>query len=78
MNYNKCRLWGNHGQVDLEKARICLINANAAGTETLKSMVLPGRTRIYQLFTYIFAFNLFNQFHYFIIHLIKALVISAS
>jgi amyloid beta precursor protein binding protein 1 len=45
----KCRLWGNHGQVDLEKARICLINANAAGTETLKSMVLPGN----------FAFNLF-------------------
>lgn len=26
----------------MEKARICLINANAAGTETLKSMVLPG------------------------------------
>ncbi|CAF0710385.1 unnamed protein product [Brachionus calyciflorus] len=36
------RLWGNHGQAKLENSRICLINASAAGTETLKSMVLPG------------------------------------
>ena len=36
------RLWGNHGQANLETARICLINATAVGTETLKSMVLPG------------------------------------
>jgi amyloid beta precursor protein binding protein 1 len=36
------RLWGNHGQDNLENSRICLINASAAGTETLKNMVLPG------------------------------------
>lgn len=36
------RLWGNHGQNKLENSRICLINASTAGTETLKSMVLPG------------------------------------
>ena len=36
------RLWGNHGQSNLESSRICLINATAAGTEALKSMVLPG------------------------------------
>lgn len=36
------RLWGNHGQTKLESSRICLINASTAGTETLKSMVLPG------------------------------------
>lgn len=36
------RLWGNHGQDNLENSRICLINATAAGTETLKNMVLPG------------------------------------
>jgi amyloid beta precursor protein binding protein 1 len=36
------RLWGNHGQLSLEKSRICLLNATAVGTETLKSLVLPG------------------------------------
>ncbi|KAI8432209.1 hypothetical protein MSG28_004661 [Choristoneura fumiferana] len=36
------RLWGDHGQIALEKGHICLINATALGTEILKSIVLPG------------------------------------
>eukprot|EP00002_Diphylleia_rotans_P000878 TRINITY_DN10476_c0_g1_i1.p1 TRINITY_DN10476_c0_g1~~TRINITY_DN10476_c0_g1_i1.p1 ORF type:complete len:522 (-),score=107.39 TRINITY_DN10476_c0_g1_i1:188-1753(-) len=36
------RLWGEHGQELLENARVCLMNATAAGTETLKNLVLPG------------------------------------
>ncbi|XP_042236072.1 NEDD8-activating enzyme E1 regulatory subunit-like [Homarus americanus] len=36
------RLWGDHGQTSLENGHVCLINASAAGTETLKSLVLPG------------------------------------
>ncbi|XP_065162078.1 NEDD8-activating enzyme E1 regulatory subunit [Atheta coriaria] len=36
------RLWGDHGQQLLENAKVCLINANALGTEILKSLVLPG------------------------------------
>ncbi|XP_045499706.1 NEDD8-activating enzyme E1 regulatory subunit [Colias croceus] len=36
------RLWGDHGQAALENGHICLINANALGTEVLKSIVLPG------------------------------------
>lgn len=36
------RLWGDHGQAKLEEAKVCLINATATGTETLKNLVLPG------------------------------------
>ncbi|XP_065843401.1 NEDD8-activating enzyme E1 regulatory subunit-like [Oscarella lobularis] len=36
------RLWGERGQAALETASVCLINATAAGTETLKNLVLPG------------------------------------
>ena len=36
------RLWGDHGQSLLESGHVCLINASATGTETLKSLVLPG------------------------------------
>lgn len=36
------RLWGDHGQSSLEVGHVCLINASASGTETLKSLVLPG------------------------------------
>ncbi|CAL8097439.1 unnamed protein product [Orchesella dallaii] len=36
------RLWGDHGQNKLERSQVCLINANATGTEILKSLVLPG------------------------------------
>ncbi|XP_031558271.1 NEDD8-activating enzyme E1 regulatory subunit-like [Actinia tenebrosa] len=36
------RLWGDHGQLALEKAKICLINASATGTEILKNLILPG------------------------------------
>ncbi len=37
------RLWGDHGQHALERARVCLAGgANATGCETLKSLVLPG------------------------------------
>ena len=27
----KSRLWGNHGQTDLENSRICLVNASTVG-----------------------------------------------
>lgn len=36
------RLWGAHGQMALEKAKVCLINGGATGTEILKNLVLPG------------------------------------
>lgn len=36
------RLWGDHGQKELESANVCLINATATGTEVLKNLVLPG------------------------------------
>ncbi|KAJ6259415.1 hypothetical protein Dda_6317 [Drechslerella dactyloides] len=36
------RLWGAAGQEALENAHILLVNATAAGTETLKNLVLPG------------------------------------
>lgn len=36
------RLWGDHGQKELENAKICLINATATGVETLKCLILPG------------------------------------
>lgn len=36
------RLWGDHGQILLEAAHVCLINASAVGTEILKNLVLPG------------------------------------
>ncbi len=36
------RLWHEWGQQDLENSKICLINASAVGTETLKNIILPG------------------------------------
>ena len=36
------RLWGDHGQIALEKSRICIVGATATATEILKSLVLPG------------------------------------
>lgn len=36
------RIWGEQGQAALERASVCLINATAVGTETLKNLVLPG------------------------------------
>ena len=36
------RLWGEHGQEAMEEASICLLNASATGSETLKNLVLPG------------------------------------
>ncbi|CAK9828110.1 NEDD8-activating enzyme E1 regulatory subunit [Anthophora retusa] len=36
------RLWGDHGQIALEGAHVCVINATGLGTEILKSLVLPG------------------------------------
>ncbi|KAI8801063.1 hypothetical protein BJ742DRAFT_839107 [Cladochytrium replicatum] len=36
------RLWQAHGQAALEGTKLCLINASACGTETLKNLVLPG------------------------------------
>ncbi|KAJ3091270.1 NEDD8-activating enzyme E1 regulatory subunit [Quaeritorhiza haematococci] len=37
-----CSLWKAHGQAALENAKVCLLNGNAVGTETLKNLVLPG------------------------------------
>ncbi len=36
------RLWGDHGQLALERSRVCIIGATATATEILKSLVLPG------------------------------------
>lgn len=36
------RIWGEHGQAALERASVCLLNAGATGTETLKNLILPG------------------------------------
>jgi len=36
------RLWGEEGQIALGATSICLLNATATGTETLKNLVLPG------------------------------------
>lgn len=36
------RLWGDHGQSAIEAAHVCLIHANATGTEILKNLILPG------------------------------------
>ena len=36
------RLWGDQGQYRIENSCVCLINANALGTEILKNLVLPG------------------------------------
>ena len=40
------RLWGDKGQASLEAAHVCLINASAVGSETLKNLVLPGVGRV--------------------------------
>eukprot|EP00189_Rhodosorus_marinus_P003305 CAMPEP_0113968798 /NCGR_PEP_ID=MMETSP0011_2-20120614/9781_1 /TAXON_ID=101924 /ORGANISM="Rhodosorus marinus" /LENGTH=528 /DNA_ID=CAMNT_0000982023 /DNA_START=178 /DNA_END=1764 /DNA_ORIENTATION=- /assembly_acc=CAM_ASM_000156 len=36
------RVWGDAGQERLEDAHVCVINSSALGTESLKSLVLPG------------------------------------
>jgi amyloid beta precursor protein binding protein 1 len=36
------RLWGSHGQLELQKASILLVGSNFTGCETLKNLVLPG------------------------------------
>jgi molybdopterin/thiamine biosynthesis adenylyltransferase len=36
------RIWGSDGQEALSKARVCLLNASALGSEVLKNLVLPG------------------------------------
>lgn len=36
------RLWGPHGQRALMTSSILLLNADGAGAETLKNLVLPG------------------------------------
>jgi len=43
------RLWGNDGQKALEECNLCLINATATATETLKCLVLPGVAKYYIL-----------------------------
>mmetsp|Transcript_22553 Transcript_22553/g.33400 ORF Transcript_22553/g.33400 Transcript_22553/m.33400 type:complete len:623 (+) Transcript_22553:138-2006(+) len=41
------RLWGANGQKKLSESCIVLVNATAAGTETLKNLVLPGIGRFH-------------------------------
>lgn len=36
------RLWNNHGQLSLEKSRVCLVQGTATGSEILKNLILPG------------------------------------
>jgi amyloid beta precursor protein binding protein 1 len=36
------RIWGQHGQAALDKAKVCLLNCSATGAEALKNMVLGG------------------------------------
>lgn len=36
------RIWGEAGQLALERASVCVVNAGPTGTETLKNLVLPG------------------------------------
>lgn len=36
------RVWGAHGQENLERSRVCLLNAGATGSEALKNLVLGG------------------------------------
>lgn len=36
------RIWGDHGQQFLESSSVCLVTADASGTEALKNLVLPG------------------------------------
>lgn len=38
----RVRVWGDAGQERLEDAHVCVINSSALGTESLKSLVLPG------------------------------------
>ncbi|KAL5103008.1 NEDD8-activating enzyme E1 regulatory subunit [Taenia crassiceps] len=36
------RLWGDRGQERLGCANVCVLGANAVGSELLKNLVLPG------------------------------------
>ncbi|SCU78700.1 LADA_0A07008g1_1 [Lachancea dasiensis] len=36
------RLWGSHGQYELETAKVCVIACSDLGTEILKNLALPG------------------------------------
>ena len=51
------RLWGDHGQVALEKARVCMIGATATATEILKSL---GQAR--NMFSRIFRLRRYESF----------------
>lgn len=37
-----CRIWGEHGQTALERARVCVLNCGPTGSEALKNLVLGG------------------------------------
>jgi len=53
------RLWGAHGQQLIEKASVACLNINAATTETLKNLVLPGKT-FFKIFFIIFLTVLYE------------------
>ena len=36
------RIWGTHGQSELQSAKVCLLHAGPTGSETLKNLVLGG------------------------------------
>lgn len=36
------RVWGAHGQADLEKCRLCCLGASALPSEVMKNLVLGG------------------------------------
>lgn len=37
-----CRIWGDHGQLAVSTAKVCLIGCTATGTELMKNLILPG------------------------------------
>lgn len=39
------RIWGTHGQLLLEKSRVCLLQGSAIGAEILKNLILPGKLK---------------------------------
>ena len=53
------RLWGDHGQVALEKARVCMIGATATATEILKSL-----GQAHNMFSRIFRLRIFYTKYY--------------
>lgn len=55
------RLWAASGQSALESAHILLVNSGAGcvGVETLKNLVLPGNSDLYECYRLVFTRTLY-------------------